>query len=676
MKSKILDRPMFKQGGMAEMIIPDNMVENVGIMQGFMEPEDEYEGYEEKDEYDDKDDYEDSEMEERSPRSPEILMNNLRGDMRSVDARIDELANLVGEDVAMDTPTEVLALLQPVLAVQGGISSLPAAMPGMPAQMPSSMPAGAPTGAPDMGLPPLPPEAAGGIGALMAPSEAQAPMPTAQAPINMAKGGYVQRFQAGSDEEGVTPATTYPPELVKYAQEQLMAQRGAGNLKQSVEEVLPVYREILGGGDRRTMQGQALMDVAQAGLRLASGRNAQGARVGGDSFASQLASAAQGLPEKLAERAGQYQQEERAIKLAALKSAEAGVESQRKLFAQIVKSSGQSPFGKGDWDWAVLNRPGLLQKWTEGKVTEQEDMLIQSAITKMQSPKTEFKTDPVTKQVYQVQVPGTLPPFVAAAINKRGGAAPVRAAPTGGAQPTGTATTPAAPVILTPDQITATEDPEERAQAERLAQERGTMVVPPGATPAPKAAPAIPKEVTASTYSKNEPTFFNMAGKGTGPISVAKPFIAKIPLIGGLVDADKEIEATTFLKTAINRVTAALGETERFGSVEKAQILGQLDLLPSLIDRKEAYWQRIVGLDTMLLKASNELASTAYNKELTPATQGDARAKLDQIRQVRSLLGAPPRVSTQADFNELEIGTPFVLPNGKIQVKSAEIKRR
>jgi hypothetical protein len=167
-----------------------------------------------------------------------------------------------------------------------------------------------------------------------------------------------------------------------------------------------------------------------------------------------------------------------------------------------------------------------------------------------------------------------------------------------------------------------------------------------------------------------------MAGRGTGPISVAKPFVAKIPLIGGLVDADKEIEATTFLKTAINRVTAALGETERFGSVEKAQILGQLDLLPSLIDRKEAYWQRIVGLDTMLLKASNELASTAYNKELPPATQGDARAKLDQIRQVRSLLGAPPRVTTQADFNALEIGTPFILPNGRIQVKSAELPKR
>ena len=663
MKSKVLERSMFKKGGMAQMI-PDDMVENVGIMQGFMEPE----GMDDADDADDYVDYETEAMDERSPRSPEILMNNLRGDMRSMDARVDELANLVGEEAAMGTPTEVLALLQPVLAAQGGISSLPAGMePGMPPAMPEMGGAPAPEmgaappdmgGMPaDMGMPPVPPGAEGGIGALMAPP---APPPTAQAPINMAMGGLVQRFQAGSDEEGVTPATTYPPELVKYAQEQLMAQRGTGNLKQAVEDVMPTYREILGGGDRNTMQGQALMDVAQFGLNLASGRNAQGANVAGGSFASQLASAAQGLPGKLAERAGQFQQEERAIKLAALKSAESNVESQRKLFSQIVKSAGQSPFGKGDWDFAVLNRPGLLQKWSEGKTSEEENNLVDSAITKMQSPRTEFKTDPVTKQVYQVQVPGVLPPFVQKAISMKGGqGAPSRPTATGAAPTTTT------PPILTADQITAVEEPTTPV-------DRTVGTVPSATAPGP----TVPKAVTSSAYSKNDPTFFNMAEKGTGPISVSKTFIAKIPLIGGLVDADKEIEATTFLKTAINRVTAALGETERFGSVEKAQILGQLDLLPSLIDRKEAYWQRIVGLDTMLLKASNELSSTAYNKELPPATQGDARAKLDQIRQVRSLIGAPPRVTTQADFKGIEIGSPFVLPDGKIQIKTKELPTR
>ena len=428
---------------------------------------------------------------------------------------------------------------------------------------------------------------------------------------------------------------------------------------------MPTYREILGGGDRRTMQGQALLDIAQAGLNLASGTNAQGQRLKG-SFASQLAGAASGLPEKLAARAGQFQQEERAIKLAALKSAESNVESQRKLFSQIVKSAGQSPFGKGDWDFAVLNRPGLLQRWTDGKTSVEEDNLIDSAITKMQSPRTEFKTDPVTKQVYQIQVPGTLPPFVAVAVNARGGGRTSAPAPRGGGATTGGATTGTNQPILTADQITAVE--EEEAPVDRTV---GT--VPTGAT---AATPTAPTAVTASTYSKNDPTFFNMAGRGTGPISVAKPFFAKIPFIGQFVDADKEIEATTFLKTGINRVTAALGETERFGSVEKAQILSQLDLLPGLIDRPEAYQRRVVGLDTLLIKAAQELQPTAYDKNLAPSTQADARAKLEQIRQVRSLIGAPPRVNSNEDFDKLPIGTPFVLPGGNIQVKMAERPKR
>ena len=670
MKSKVMDRPLFK--GPA---VPDDQVENVGIMQGFLDDEDDLEsmlGRDEDEEYNEDD--EDNQAMSRTPRTPEILMNNLRGDMRSIDARIEELADLVGYNAAMDTPEEVLMLLQPVLAKQG-IGGLPAGGAEAPPMAPPAAPemGGMP---PEMGTPPAMPTAmepaapgAAGIESLMAPPAAP---PMDQAPIQMAEGGYVQRFQDGSGEEGVTPIS-YPPELVKYAQEQLVNQRGAGNLKQAVADVMPTYRDILGGGDRRTMQGQALMDVAQAGLRLASGRNAQGANIAGGSFASQLASAAEGLPGKLAERAGQYQQEERAIKLAALKSAESNVEAQRKLFSQIVKSAGQSPFGKGDWDFAILNRPGLLQKWTEGKTSVEEDNLIESAVTKMNSPKTEFKTDPVTKQVYQVQVPGTLPPYVIAALKiGKGGKG-------GATAPATTGTTETTERPLTADELAnkpAVPDTAADAAAAEAAKNRATMVVPPGVTGEKPKKPDVLKEVTSSTYSKNDPTFFNMAGRGTGPISVSKPFIAKIPFLGGFIDADKEIEATTFLKTGINRVTAALGETERFGSVEKAQILGQLDLLPGFIDRPEAFQKRVVGLDTLLTKAATELAPTAYNENLAPATQANARAKLEQIRQVRSLIGAPPRVNSNEDFDKLEIGTPFVLPGGTIQIKTAERPKR
>jgi len=705
MKSKVMDRPLFKGP-----VVPDDQIENVGIMQGFLDTDDLEDMLgrdEDEQEYGDED--KSNEALNRNPRTPEILMNTLRGDMRSIDARVEELADLVGYNAAMDTPEEVLMLLQPVLAKQG-IGGLPAggAAPAMASAVPPEM-GGMPSAM--GGTPPEMPTAmapaapgAAGIEALMAQ---QAPPPMDQAPMQMRDGGYVQRFEEGSGPEGVTP-TNYPPELVKYAQEQLMRQPGAGSLKQAVEGVLPTYRDILGGGDRRTMQGQALMDIAGAGLALASGRNAQGANIAGGSFASQLASAAQGLPAKLGERAAQFQQEERAIKLAALKSAETSVEGQRKLFAQIMKSAGQSPFGKGDWDFAVFNTPELMQRYAEGKTTPKEDMLVESAITKGQTTKTEFKTDPVTKQVYQVQVPGTLPPFVAAAINARKGGGGTSTTTSTATTPT--ATTPTATATTTPKtgDLYAVGSPTGVSgtffgKDNTVVDKNGNVVfdasirnsageiidvavLPDKFNPEKKdkpadrnvgvVAPTVPKEVTASTYSKNDPTFYNMAGRGTGPISISKSFFAKIPLIGQFVDADKEIAATTFLKTGINRVTAALGETERFGSVEKTQILGQIDLLPGLIDRSEAFQQRIAGLDTLLLKAATEIAPTAYDKNLAPATQADARAKLEQIRQVRSLLGAPPRVNTTADFDELEIGSPYVYFDGTLRTKDKERDKR
>lgn len=91
----------------------------------------------------------------RTPQNPEILMNNLRGDMRSVDARYMELAQMVGEDAAMETPPEVLAMLQPQLVAPQGIGALPQAQGMPPGMMPPGMPPGVPPGvgsAPQTGM--------------------------------------------------------------------------------------------------------------------------------------------------------------------------------------------------------------------------------------------------------------------------------------------------------------------------------------------------------------------------------------------------------------------------------------------------------------------------------------------------------------------------------------------
>jgi hypothetical protein len=156
MRDEILKRDMFA--------MPlSSKSKNTGIMQGF-------------------DDMEQVAVEEmppmaRVPQNPEILMNNLRGDIRSVDARYMELAQMVGEQAAMETPPEVLAMLQTQMAQppmppvgaapeqppqmdmpqQGGIGALPQAAGMMPPGMEGAppFPAG-PSEAPPTpdGLPP------------------------------------------------------------------------------------------------------------------------------------------------------------------------------------------------------------------------------------------------------------------------------------------------------------------------------------------------------------------------------------------------------------------------------------------------------------------------------------------------------------------------------------------
>jgi hypothetical protein len=135
--------------------------------------------------FDDADETDDEMMEEvnqRSVKSPEILMNNLRGDIRSVDARYQELADMVGEEAAMETPPEVLAMLQSTLVP-------PPAPEGIGGMMPPNM--AAPEGAGAPAAPPMAPPGGAGIGGMMPPNMPPPPMappPMPQGPSAMDQG--------------------------------------------------------------------------------------------------------------------------------------------------------------------------------------------------------------------------------------------------------------------------------------------------------------------------------------------------------------------------------------------------------------------------------------------------------------------------------------------------------
>jgi len=312
-------------------------VENVGIMQGMADGMDELieklmSGEEPLEDGDD-DEYETGKMIDRTPSSPEILMNNLRGDMRSVDARREELADMVGYSAAMETPDEVLALLQAQMA-----QDQMAGIGGLPQAMPPAMPQGAPPMAQGAAMPP-----AGGIEALMGGA---AP---AQPPMQMADGGYVQSFADGSDEDGVTPygsdsSSYFDPAIRDYASQQTLQflqqqPRAVPDLRASMEERLPLYQELIGAGeDTRDMtQAQMLFALSQAAFNYAGNVDAQGRPLRGSGLA-RAAQAFAPVPGQIGKLAAEQSKADKAVKLAALQAAEKDVENVRDANTKLIQS--------------------------------------------------------------------------------------------------------------------------------------------------------------------------------------------------------------------------------------------------------------------------------------------------------------------------------------------------
>jgi len=230
--------------------------------------------------------------------TPEQIINALRGNEVPLEQRYAELAQFVGEADAQRTPESVLALVQPTImmteqgAMDSGIGEL---MQGMTGDIAMETPGGQPT---EMGQ---------GIGSLMmAGAPATPEMGVGQQPVaNFRQGGVVQRFQTGGE---------------------------ASRLQALYSEMLPVYQGILGDGSdqRRMTQAQILFDIADRAGAFAAGIDPRtGQSVAGLSPAAQFATAASGLGGQIGERLGSQEQQDRALRLAALQAAQGEFSAER-----------------------------------------------------------------------------------------------------------------------------------------------------------------------------------------------------------------------------------------------------------------------------------------------------------------------------------------------------------
>lgn len=650
-----------------KMMAMDGDIENVGIMQGFMDSMGPMS--------DEGDDEEPEVMMERQPNSPEILMNNLRGDMRSIDARRDELADLVGYQAATETPETVLAMLQPVLAQQsgGGIGALPESGPmtqgpqppmmgGAPGMPPPGMPpippdmgmppSGMPPMPPDMSMPP-PPPAQGGIAELMAGMGGMPPgmPPSDQPPMAMAKGGYVQNFQSGSDEEGVTPAGQAPSEGLQLFPADMVAAAKKGSLDlfnqkptavptltSAMGSRLPEYTSLL-GPDRASSEAQLLFDLGQRAFGFASNVDDSGRPLTG-SFASRLAGATRTLPAAMGKRIDEINKIDRQLKVLALQQGEKDIDqvtaqnselqkrkgslinqiltSQAKFDAAKAKKAGEpapGPLGKGTKGDILNNLIQFAPLYASGSLLRDQENAFMTAVTDYTQPTEIETTDPQTGLKSLRKQRNELPQFVSDALNaRRPGSAPPTLSVTGGS--------------------------------------RGGDG---GGSARPLSAPTL-KGMTAETSSGEvfqvartapKSSFFDLAATGTGFVPVLVSGVARnVPLdVAGTIAPEFQ-QSTSMLESMTNRVVNVLQENPRFVDAERQQILGELKLAPKLFANKNGYINQIIALDTVIAGLQQRAERVRDEPKTGITAFNDATKKLEDIASIRDLLGIEQRTIT------------------------------
>ena len=216
------------------------------------------------------------------------LMQSIRGDDLSEHDRRQELASVVGEKDAYETPDSVLALVQPVM------------------QMMDTETANT------------------GIGQIEE-GQQMANVELPQRPVGIANGGYLRKIPgyAESDADGVTMDDT-ELDWTNIAQRLGL---GQPDLETTYEEKLPLYTDILKGSAASpdVLAGQTWGDISQAAFAWG-----QGASPG---------EAMNFLTQSLTKRAALNDKEKRAmdvqLKLAALKAAEGDVQLEKTLLNKI-----------------------------------------------------------------------------------------------------------------------------------------------------------------------------------------------------------------------------------------------------------------------------------------------------------------------------------------------------
>jgi hypothetical protein len=650
-------------------------VDNVGIMQGFLEMMNE-----DDDEFEEDDEYEAGEMLGRTPDSPEILMNNLRGDMRSIDARRDELADLVGYAAAAETPEPVLAMLQPVLAQQG----IGAMMP------PGPMPPGgiSPVGAPNMPnvpnvpnvpnmpsdmMAPMQPMPAGGIGD-MAPGA----MPPGPPPLQMARGGVVQRFSQGgvpkkdadaSEENDASSILGYSSSTLPASRslvESIMARQPGriSDLAQLAGQKTRAYEQLLGGNQGDLAKLGFLTSLGERGFAYAANVDPITGQPLRGSALSRFAGAARGLPAEMMKMAAAKRKEDQALKLAGLKSAEETIVAERaanqkllELKTDIAKEEIKAAGKGGKVTGTPFNQyQELITSWVQGTLDPAGQTRILNAVTQMVQPTMVTVTDKfnnVTTEVRRADIPRS---FVDGLVRNYGKEAADKWIESLG------------PGIKVSSLAFPTVKVAEGAAAPSEEPTTGEDITGGVAVKTTEPAPKTPEgaQLVASSYllpstDPSKPKLWNTRGYLAGPLNTAEAFItSNVPgMPPNVVDKVRKdaIKANEGL-------ISALATNEGRVSVDEMQRLRPIiGLTPRVFGGEGAMSTALVSLDDALLKEKENYSKIIEQPDKHLArTIDEARVKVNLIDTYRQSLGVPPSImsSEQLKGSGLRAGEEYV----------------
>ena len=285
----------------------------------------------------------------------ETVINSIRGDDAPISARYEELASVVGEEDAAQTPESVLALTQPAIMMGGvdeGIGGLAQAEMTQPVEGAMAQGIMSTVAPPPPAAPPMDPAMMGG-----------------PPPVNFNQGGLVRR---GDNQ---------PVQMYENGGE-------ATPLQTAYEGRLPLYKSIVGDPtaqleeQKNLTQAQMLFDIAGTALAFAAPMQGETA---GMSAAERLAMAAQQtkLLPTIGARAQQQLDAKKAataaeqkMKLGALGAAEADVTAQAKAAAAERKDALSAGYRINEIMLEQTGKSELAQDQANWKAALQDDQQL------------------------------------------------------------------------------------------------------------------------------------------------------------------------------------------------------------------------------------------------------------------------------------------------------------